>query len=178
MNKPDEGLKELLTIGEDGYFYWKSIPENKKRIAKLGCSKVGANRTTGFTDITYKAKAYKAHHVMYWFVTGEWCENVFIDSEDKTDYRFKNLKDIDKSSVQTITHPKRFNKIKVTTIYNKTRKCNRYKAQVSLGGKTRYIGLFDTEDEAIFATWKVKDLLYPNTFIFPPSLSKFIESSI
>lgn len=142
-----ERLKELLSYDpETGVFRWKV----DRRKVKAG-TRAGA-LTKGYIVISVDGKKYKAHRLAWLYTYGCWPTNE-IDHVNrvKDDNRLCNLRDVTRQQQQ-------FNRgVKGYSWYKRDRK---WQAQIKLNGILRYLGLFDTPEEANAAYLAAKEELH------------------
>ena len=123
----------------------------KRRVAN--CTQIGApcggKTAKGYLAFMYKSKTYKVHRVVYFLYTGQDPGSLQIDhiDGDVTNNLPHNLRlaDNGQNQANTCGQTKRKCKYKGVTMS----KSGRYIAQCKQRGKiNKYIGIFDTEDEA------------------------------
>lgn len=167
---PDVGIKDLIYIGDDGYFYFVDCPENKHRIAKAKGFRLGANFTIK-PQIRYKDEQYQLNRVMYWYVTGEWPEVIKHFDGNASNYRFDNLRVIDVSEAKATASSTSYNiRKRIRSNGNPS-----YQCRIVVKGKYRFLGTYDDEKTAIFAAWRIRDLLYPNLIAVPDSIKDIVK---
>lgn len=172
---PDEALKDLIYIGEDGYLYWYDVEENKRRIRSLkGSTRVGANFTRGYPCISYNGSSYKVHRIIWWIKTGEWvCGDKELDhiNRNTTDYRLSNLRVVTKQENQ-------INKSCAYRIKSKTLKDGNisYLARIAINRKSFNVGTFKDELTALYAAWKIREILYPGILPMPVQLKGVVNA--
>jgi hypothetical protein len=104
----------------------------------------------GYRNIVISGKTYKAHRLAWLYVYGVWPEQC-IDhiNGDRGDNRISNLRcaTISENS-QNQRKAKKSNK---TGFLGVSPRGRRFKAQISVSGNLKVIGIFDTPEEAHFA---------------------------
>lgn len=130
-------LEKLHYDPESGKFTRKQIVQGSRR--KPG-DEVGLLHWKGYIKIPFDGKQYWAHRLAWFYVHREWPPN-FIDhiNEVKTDNRICNLRpctDLENKSFYWST---------------RKRKKDKFRAQISVGGKTVHVGYFDTKEDAQLA---------------------------
>jgi hypothetical protein len=148
-------LKELLEYNpENGLLIW--VTQRGKGVKK---GSVAGTKQNGYIQIKIDGKLYKAHRLAWLYVYKEFPENE-IDhiNEIKDDNRIVNLRLATKrQNMQNISNPRADNKSGYLGV------CwhNRYKkwyAQISINNKKKYLGYFNTAEEASKAYIKAKRL--------------------
>lgn len=107
-----EIVRELLDYDpETGLLHWKErdvkwFRDNAKWSAENCCKAWNAKyaKTQAFTSINTHGynqgnifkKLYRAHQIIWFWMTGRWCELIDHDNRDKTDNRWCNLKESNK----------------------------------------------------------------------------------
>ena len=159
---PNEITKELLHELLDynpntGYLIWKV---HRGGTARKG-TRAGALDHEGYRLVSLYNKTYKAHRLIWLYVTGNWPEGV-IDhlDHDKDNNKLDNLRDCSHSHNSHNTSSKGKGKSKYLGVYIDS-KSGRPTASIRIGGKTKYLGSFDSEEEAHAAYLSVKRLLLP-----------------
>lgn len=154
-----EYLHEALHYSpSDGLLTWKERPLTHFKFKRdyLGWNKRFAGTPAfkrvhkdGYLQGCINNRRYKAHRLAWFYVYGVWPTNE-IDHKDtiKTHNWIENLRDVTHSGNQQ-------NKIKALknsktgflgVCFNKEN--GKYKAQISVSGKKKYIGYFDSAEEA------------------------------
>lgn len=147
-------LKELLNYDpETGDFTWK-VSRGRNAIAG---SKAGCAKKDGYVVIRLNGIGYLAHRLAWLYVHGRFPEKL-IDHIDQNGYnnRISNLREAC-LSLNALNCSAANGKTGHRGVYLHT-VVNRYYAQISLGGKNKHLGMFDTLEQAIAARVKaVKD---------------------
>lgn len=148
--------KMLRYDSETGLFTW---------LIGGGCAKTGsiAGSTCGYgyTVISIKKRVYKAHRLA-WLTTYGVFPSDEIDhiNGDKKDNRLANLREVDGAANRQNAAMSRCNTSGFSgAVLNK--KTGRYMAQIKVGNKSRYLGTFDTPQEAHEAYIAAKKQLHP-----------------
>lgn len=168
---PDDGIKDLIYIGDDGYFYYKDIPDNKIRLSKTNSKHIGYG--TKIPKFRYKDEQYQAHRLMYWFITGKWPECVKQIDGNLSNYRFDNLREVSQKSLKVISPNSGLNiakKIRPNGTYY-------YSSRLQIDGKGLHLGSFRDEQSALFMAWKVRDTLYPGQVPIPDKIKHIVAIS-
>ena len=153
-----ERLKELLHYdNETGIFIWLI---NKGRTKKGDAA--GTVKNNGYVGIMINRKIYAAHRLAWFYITGEFPKN-YIDHKNhiRTDNRFINLREAThKENSQNISAPHGDNRSGYLGVHwvveNK-----KFRAQISIHGKKKHLGLFDNAQDAHNAYQNAKKILHP-----------------
>ncbi len=141
-----EMIKELLIYNPDtGIFLWKIASVG--RIKMLGVA--GSKHNQGYIVITIKGKAYLAHRLAWLYVYGEIPrEQLDHINNIRSDNRIANLRvatHIQNQGNQIKPHHE--NKTGFLGVsFDKRR--NKYVAYISINGRNKKLGRFDTPEEA------------------------------
>ena len=138
-------LKELLDYcPETGVFRWRITDRRKKAGKESGCV-----NSAGYLQIVIDKKHYKCHRLAWLYMYGSFPEGE-IDhiNRAKTDNRIANLRVVTRSQNQ-------FNKDVIDGTISGVRGVvpsgQKWRAQISVGGRTRYIGTFENLEQATIA---------------------------
>ncbi len=150
-----EELKELLSFEPStGTFIWLV---NRGRSKKGTIA--GSTNSKGYRTLKLKGKDYKVYRLAWLYYYGYWPE-ASIDHINRLKYdnRIANLREATNSeNGQNLSSPK----------YNSTgypgvsKNWNKWMAKITLNGISKYLGTFDTPEEAHLAYLKAKDELHP-----------------
>lgn len=139
-------LQEVLHYNrETGILTWiKSL-----RMNTAGKVAGSLRPTDGYWSIHLDGKRYMAHRLAWFYVHGEWPKQ-FIDHINgvRVDNRITNLRDVDRNTnCQNVVRPMVDNKSGVLGV---TRSAGRtkYRAEISVDGKAKHLGCFDTTEQA------------------------------
>jgi hypothetical protein len=140
-----EQLKDTLDYDADtGVFVWKIRPSKAVRAGDVaGC----VEKRIGYITIGIAGRVYKAHRLAWLYVYGSWPKGL-IDhiNGNKADNRIDNLRDVfaDGNS-QNVRKPNRRNKSGFMGViwYQ-----NKWRASMSVNGKSKWLGDYSTPEEA------------------------------
>lgn len=138
-------LHEILEYGQDtGIFVWKT---DRSKAVKAGRIAGCREKHIGYITIGIEGKIYKAHRLAWFHVHQEW-PNGLIDhiNGDKSDNRIVNLRVVEADgNSQNIRKPNRRNKSGFMGViwYQ-----NKWRAGMSLNGKSKWLGDYATPEEA------------------------------
>lgn len=162
MSLTAERLRELLQYHpESGFFFWRVDRGAKEKAGDVA----GDLQDTGCWRICVDYTRYKAHRLVWLYVTGEWPE-AFIDhiNGNKLDNRFENLRDVSKA-VNTQNQRRARADNKSCGLLGVSRNRKRWMANITVDRKPHYLGTFDTPEEAHAAYVAAKRVLHPGCTI-------------
>ncbi len=137
------------------------------RICASGGAKVGDTPgpgSEGYVRIRLCGKTFGAHRLAWLWVHGELPDGE-IDHRNgiKSDNRIENLRDVSHEiNTANLVAPQSNN---TSGHLGVTRHKGRWRAQISVNGKMRYVGLFATAEAAHQAYLSAKALHHPSAFI-------------
>lgn len=136
---------------ETGVFVWRLAIGRR---AKVGAT-AGGKSNTGYWRVKVDGVFYSAHRLAWLHVYGEWPAHE-IDHVNgiRDDNRLSNLRDVTKSVNQQNRH--KSNNGSATGFLGVTPYHGRYMAQIWVSGKYRFIGYFDSPENAHAAYLGVK----------------------
>jgi len=143
MNITHDRLVQVLHYNlESGVFTWKI---NRPR-ARAG-SVAGHVNKRGYLKITVDGQEYAASRLAVLYVTKKWPRNeVDHRNEDKLDNSYRNLRDVTHAQNEhNQSKPQSNNKLNIQGVCASQ---GRYMAQIKVGGVVKYLGRFDTPEEA------------------------------
>ena len=152
-------LRQLLRYEpETGKLFWKlrDVPEGNLHIhswnARLaGKEALTAKDSRGYFHGTILYSSLRAHRVIWAMHHGEWPKGE-IDhiNHDKTDNRADNLRVVShKQNLRNRSLHKNSSSGFTGVVWHKSR--GKWRAQIGVNGVTKYLGLFETIDDAIAA---------------------------
>ena len=154
-----ERLKELLNYNpETGIFTWIGKSGVRSHI-KLG--DIAGSISNGYLQISISNKIYKSHRLAWLYMTGKFPENQ-IDHIDlvKSNNKFSNLRDVSNSeNLQNIKTRKKHNKSGYLGVC-KTKQTKKFKASITLRGKSIHIGYFSSACDAHHAYVEYKRIIH------------------
>lgn len=125
-------LQELFNY-ENGKLYW--IKNNQE---------AGCIHRTGYRLITIKGKQYTAHRLIWIYLKGSIDSDLYIDHINgvKDDNRIENLR--------LVTHQENcFNRSRLNSKgYTWNKSCKKWQAHIRVNQRLKYIGLFDSKEDA------------------------------
>lgn len=148
MKLTQERLKELLDYSpETGEFVWK-VTKGSRAIAgeKAGKTPCGIH---GYVFIRIDRKAYRAHQLAWLYVHG-YFPDTDIDHINRVrhDNRIANLRVVSRSLNALNNGAAGF-----------SRSRDKWRAYITVDGRQRHLGIFETEQEASYAHRRAKEQL-------------------
>lgn len=151
-----ERLRYLLDYDpESGLFSWKN-PQSKR--CKVG-QVAGTVKSTGYLEIQIDRKLYKAHRLAHLYMTGEFpAEQIDHVNRIKTDNRWANLR----AATQSQNNMNRFqaNNTSGKKGVSWDKQTGKWKAQITVNGKTYRLGLYNDMEDAAVAYSTIAKILH------------------
>lgn len=139
----DELRTALVYDANLGTFIWLIRPSKAIKIGYIA----GALDDKGYITIGINKRIYKAHRLAWLYVTGEW-PNGLIDHIDgnKSNNSFANLRVVNESgNSQNVRRPNKRNKSGFMGVIFYQ---NKWRASMTVNGKTKWLGDYATPEEA------------------------------
>ena len=146
-----EELKEYFKYDPDtGKLFWNKRPSNRVIVG----SEVGNYNDQGYKVCRFKGKALRVHRVVWAITKGEH-PSEFIDhiNGDRGDNRIDNLR--------VVSNAENLQNMKEAKGYTHHKKLNKWMAQIAVNKEHKYLGIFNTKQEAHAAYLKAKKELHP-----------------
>ena len=159
MSKPNitaEQLREILDYSaETGVFIWRIRPSKSVKAGNIA----GNINKVGYSTLGIQGKIYNAHRLAWLYIRGTWPVGL-IDHINgiKADNRFENLRDVGaEGNSQNIRKPNRRNKSGFMGViwYQ-----NKWRASMSVNGKSKWLGDYSTPEEAHQAYLNAKRIFH------------------
>ena len=105
------------------------------------------DKSNGYRGITIFDKPYQAHRLAWLYVYGEWPNEIDHINHIRDDNRLENLRDVTRSQngMNSSIETGRTSQYKGV---HWAKKANKWKAQIGINGKQKYLGYFTIEIEA------------------------------
>jgi hypothetical protein len=145
---------------ETGVFAWNYRKDKGWNWNRQWAGKIaGCLDGKGHWRIRINARHYAAHRIAWFLQTGQWPPNEIDHINNvKTDNRFCNLRLATRSQNATNMRPSSSNTSGFRgVVFDKSR--NKWSARLTVNGKTRNIGRFDTKEDAVSARATAEDSL-------------------
>ena len=139
-----EELKDALSYdSETGIFRWRKRFAKAVHVGDIA----GSPDNKGYIMIGFRKRIYKAHRLAWLYVYEKWPSNL-IDhiNGDKSDNRIKNLREVDAGgNSENIRRPNKRNKSGFMGVIFYQ---NKWRASMTVNGKTKWLGDYATPEEA------------------------------
>ncbi|CCJ48937.1 HNH endonuclease [Bordetella parapertussis] len=141
-------LRSLLSYNpESGEFRWLKTNSNASVAGSVAGRSINSD---GYKQIVIAGRFYKAHRLAWFYVHGEWPNQIDHINGIRTDNRLSNLRNV---SAQHNTHnqrnPHKNNRSGFLGVV--ARPNGRYQAEIRVNGRKKFIGTFSTPEEASLA---------------------------
>lgn len=162
-----ERVRELLAYDPDaGILSWKTDVRAGRNLAFVKAhagARAGFPTSFGYRAISIDGKRTSEHRVAWLLMTGAWPEHdVDHINGKRDDNRWSNLRQATRS--QNMQNLKRAHADSETGLLGVERKRDRFAARISIDGRRRWLGVYDTAELAHAAYLAVKrDLHERNT---------------
>jgi hypothetical protein len=162
--KPDltrEEVAEILSYcPETGVFTWKV---NRRGKAKAG-TVAGSHGPHGYRRISIKDRPYLAHRLAFLLMTGAMpAGDVDHINGVRDDNRFPNLRDV--TQAMNMQNQRRAQKGSETGLLGVSPHKGRFRATITVNGKNRKLGTFDSPQVAHRMYLAAKRLLHPGNLL-------------
>lgn len=155
-----EELRSIFNYcAETGVFTWRIQPALKKKPG-IGDVAGSVHKKTGYVMLKIKSKSYRAHRLAWLYINGEYPKN-HIDHINGicSDNRFINLRECThQENQQNRKSSKRSSSKYIGVDWCKLSK--KWRSQITLNGKNKYLGLFESEELAHEAYCEAKKQLH------------------
>ncbi len=152
MSEPTQKLlKELFEYKKDsGVLVRKMAATAATSVGEIA----GGIDSKGYIIISVLNKRYKAHRIIWLYMTGEWPkEEIDHINHVRADNRWSNLREVSgKNNSKNMSRSKR-NKSGYTGVHWNNQK-NKWHVQIRANGKNKFLGLFDSIIDAANARQK------------------------
>lgn len=154
---------------ETGVFTWKPHPGSANAHRAWDAQWAGkpvavelrpSKTTAGREDAMFRVlgRCYMASRLAWLYMTGDWPKGEVDHKDlDTTNNRFANLREATHGQNQANKKAMKNNRLGVKGVY---KRCNKYRAQINVGGKVRHIGAFNCPTAASIAFTKAHRLAH------------------
>lgn len=155
-------LKELLHYDhETGLFVWAKSNSNRALAGSIAGRRQNSN---GYKEIQIDGRLHKAHRLAWFYMHGEWPDQIDHMNGDRTDNRISNLRSV------TIEHNNHNQKSahknnKTGLLGVSVRTDGKFQAEIRVRRKKIYLGCFSTANDAHSAYMTAKANLHEGALI-------------
>ena len=151
-----ERLRELLEYDpETGIFRWLARPSNCVHIGDIA----GSKTAKGYIELKADGIRFYAHRLAFVFMTGELPpEDTDHINGNKSDNRWANLRAV--SRQVNMQNLRKANKNNQNGLLGVKSRGNRFTATIMIDGKSKWLGTYDTPEEAHQMYLKTKRTLH------------------
>jgi hypothetical protein len=136
-----ERLKEVLSYDpETGVF--TNLMTRKR--ARAGAAAGAISKASGYVEIGIDGRSYWAHRLAWFYMTGEWAEQVDHKDRNRANNAFVNLREADNARNQMNRKATSRSGYKGVTWHD----CGKWMAQIHIEKRHVYLGLFETALDA------------------------------
>jgi hypothetical protein len=138
-------LEVVLYNPNTGIFYWKKDVSKKIRAYSIA----GSVSHFGYVGIGINKNYYNAHRLAWLYCYGVWPTN-YIDHINgiKHDNRLSNLRECTNSeNIQNQRRAQKGNSVGLLGVYKCT-KSDKFFSQIMCNSKVKYLGVFDSKEDA------------------------------
>ena len=148
-----QDLWDLLLYRPDtGMFVWKK----KRRGIKTNVP-LGTDNGFGYLRITVLGKSYYAHRLAWFYMEGEWPDQVDHINGNKSDNRWENLRNVNvQQNAQNKLKAQKNSDSKILGV-SWHKKAKKWQAHICVYKERKYLGLFKHINEAQEAYLKEKE---------------------
>lgn len=128
-----------------GVFVWKVRPSARTFVGDLA----GNLTAGGYREVKFRRKSYLAHRLAWLYVYGVWpLETIDHINGNRLDNRIENLRDVTLSqNCQNKHRAKRTSRTGLRGV-SVTDKRSKFRAAITVAGKTKNLGSFDSPEKA------------------------------
>jgi hypothetical protein len=143
---PHERLLQVLEYEpETGNLRWRKVTSNRIKVGDIA----GQEDRHGHLLINVDGTRYMAHRLVWFYCTGDWPKDE-IDHINliKDDNRIENLREATRAENCRNVARKRHNKSGFKGVVRHPQAKHLFMAQITIGGRPKYLGLFKTPEQA------------------------------
>lgn len=177
LPQPPESFREQVRY-EDGELYWTDHIENRIRkdqhlpiASKVKKRSIRRAEVAGYKQIPVGKQRYQLHRVIWWLHHGTWYDYIDHIDGDIHNNRIGNLRPCEGGANRVNIVSKLSIK---TRHYPRTGKTS-YECRINIDSTTYHIGTYHDYKLALYASWKIRDLLYPGFPPVPEEIKAYIE---
>ena len=148
-------LKRLLHYDpETGVFTWLKRPSNR---VEIGQEAGYINRHLGYRIIGILGQVYFAHRLAFLYMKGKWPREIDHVNRVKSDNKWENLREVSRSE-NSINKDLQANNKSGHKGIHWNEDCQKWHVSITRDGRVKYVGLFESLDEAVIARRKAEML--------------------
>lgn len=147
----DEVRRALDYDPASGVFVWRIRPSQRTYVGDVA-GRVGP---AGYRFITYLRQSAAAHRLAWFYVHGHWpLGELDHINGNRDDNRISNLREV--SRAENVRNRHAAPKTSKTGLLGVRSRYGKYEARIVRDGKSRYLGMFDSAQEASAAYWRAR----------------------
>lgn len=150
-----ERLKELLSYDENtGDFRWIKSNSNRSPVGRIAGGRLNNH---GYAHINVDGNLYSAHRLAWFFMHGNWPEQIDHINGKRSDNKISNLRNVPWAiNAQNKQQAQKNNKARLLGVVTKPN--GKFQAEIRVNGKKIYLGTFSNAIDAheVYKAAKVK----------------------
>lgn len=157
-----ERLIELFEYDQKSGFFVRKVATGVRKQFAPGTVAGSLDLDSGYVRITINGRPYWAHRLAWYYVHREWPEQD-IDHKDRVRHHnwISNLRCVPRShNLQNQVAPNKASKSGIRGVHWDSSR-QKWRAELSVGNKTRLVGRYSSKDEAAAAYLRAKADLHP-----------------
>jgi hypothetical protein len=146
---PEDISEYLGYCPETGKLYWKKQTSKQALRARVGAEAGCLDKASGYMNVRFRGERYQVHRVAWKIFYGTLPANVDIDHRDlnKSNNKIENLRRASRSN-NCMNTAIRSNSTSGYKGVSLRADMNKWRARITVGGKRRCIGYFETREQA------------------------------
>lgn len=139
-----EVMRLLNYESETGLFIWRESNSNVSPVGSIAGRSVNSD---GYRQICINSRHYKAHRLAWFYVHGSWPDQIDHINGDRSDNRICNLRNVTSvENTQNQRVPHCNNRSGYLGVSKRTD--GRFQADIRVDGEKKYLGNYETPEEA------------------------------
>ena len=147
-------LRALLHYDEVTGIFTRLVPRGNRTDGAVA----GSAHHSGYLSIYVLGRSYQAHRLAWFWMTGRWPSEVDHRNGIKSDNKWANLREVDRSANNQ--NKRRAQRNNRTGLLGVGKDRGGYRARIWLGGKNKHLGTFASADAAHSAYLRAKRQLH------------------
>lgn len=154
-------LQNLLRYDQEtGVFTWLIAVNRNIKVGDLA----GGKNANGYIRVCVRGRSYYAHRLAWFYMNGEWPKGEIDHRDgDSSNNRWKNLRELEHSL--NLQNQRKASSNNQTGLLGVSPSRGRFRATIKLDGRAKFLGRFDSAEEAHAAYVKAKRDLHPGCTI-------------